>query len=214
MNEQKNRNAAIISSTLNKWRWKKVWVFANCVFELYFMRLPRRHFMSEVSRLVFIPLLCREVGTQFLPMGTQDLLLGGGSWIATMVPWQPWWWSTIHSYLIPLNWHQNGNTGESQRSTALWGRVGSWILAELSENTTWNSCYLCSPHVCQLPVPLASLLGDGSLVFLRVSFIHVTLDLLFLSRAKKNDTVKDSKHIEDVLTSSLLTLCFFKSLPV
>lgn len=107
-----------------------------------------------------------------------------------------------------------GNTGESQSSTALWGGVGSWVLAELSENTTWNSCYLCSPHVCQLPVPLASLLGDGNLVFLKVSFIYMTLDLLFLSRAKKNDTVKDSKYIEDVLTSSLLTLFFFKSLPV
>lgn len=218
MNEEKNRNAAIFSGTLNKWRWRKVWVFARGVFELYFMRLPIRHFVSEVSRLVFIPLLHREVGTQFPPMGTQDLLPGGGSWITTMVPWQPWWWSTIYSYSIPLNWHQNGNTGESQSSTALRGGVGSWVLAELSENTTWNSCYLCSPHACQRPVSLASLLGDGNLeeqhIILRVSFIHVTLDLLFLSRAKKNDTVKDSKHIEDVLTFSLLTLCFFKSLPV
>lgn len=152
-------------------------------------------------------------GTQFLQMGTQDLLPGGRSWIATMVPWQPWWWSTIHSSSVPLNWHQNGNTGERQSSTALWGGVGSGVLAELSENTTWNSCYLCSPHVCQLPVSLASLLGDGNLV-LRVSLIHVTLDLLFLSRAEENDTVKGSKHVEDALTFSLLTLCFCKSLPV
>lgn len=100
MNEQKNRNAAIISGTLNKWRWKKAWVFASGVFKLYFMRLPRGRSVSEVSRLVFIPLLRREpsfcrwvpkTSSQEVGAGSQPWFLDNrGNGAPSTVPQYPW----------------------------------------------------------------------------------------------------------------------------